>query len=92
MSLLLGSTLADVCTVLDATKDDIYPDINDPALSTGHIMQEEKATEDEVFSVTQVTVTSLQNTQFSSLHGASLKLKFKLTGSGGTQKTWEFED
>lgn len=38
MSLLLGSTLADVCEVLDATKDDIYPDINAPGLSTGHIM------------------------------------------------------
>ena len=38
MSLLLGLTLAYVCEVLDATKDDIYPDINDPAKSTGHIM------------------------------------------------------
>ena len=55
MSLLLGSTSAYVCTVLDATRDDIYPDINDASLSTGHIMEEYKATEDEVFSVTKVT-------------------------------------
>ena len=88
--LLLGPTSAYICKVLDATKEDIYPDLNVAGKSVAHIMDEKEATEDVVFTVTQVKVTALNWNGVSVFKGATAKLVFELSGSDGSTKTWEF--